>query len=329
MDPVFDFGMEATRWLQAAFPQLEGFFHFVSALGLEEFYLALLPLIYWSLNKRLGRSLAYVFLFANLFNPFFKHALRGPRPFWLDASVGLDVETSYGVPSGHVQAATTTYLFLAAWLRQRWVWLLAVLFILIMGISRIYLGVHFVHDAVAGFLIGAVVVAGYLIWRRRFAESFGKRILGYRLMVAALVPAIAAVLYVGVMLALGGPDTTVRWAAFLEDAELSSIEDMTTAVASLLGIGIGLMLESSRVRFRVEGPWWQRLLRYVIGIAVAVGIWAGLSAIFPRDPLWLAIPLRIVRYTLLTLWVAYYAPWVFVKLRLATADPAPEISVSL
>lgn len=329
MEPIFDFGLEASRWLQATFPQLESFFFVISLLGLEEFYLAFLPLVYWGLNKRLGRHLAYVFLFANLFNPFLKHAFRGPRPFWLDVGTGLDVETSYGVPSGHTQAATVTYLFLAVWLRKRWMWLVAVFMIVSMGISRVYLGVHFVHDVIAGFLIGALVIVGYLVWRQTWAEAFGKRILGYRLMVAVLIPLIAAGLYVGVLFLIGEPDLSVAWTDFTADAELSAVEGMTTAVSSLLGIGVGLVLEASRVRFRVAGTWWQRLLRYLLGMGIAFAIWAGLDAIFPDDPLWLAIPFRVVRYTLLTLWVAYYAPWTFVKLRLAEADPEPEITVSL
>ena len=104
---------------------------------------------------------------------------------------------------------------------------------------------------------------------------------------------------------------------------------MVTAVASLLGAGIGLVLEPSRVRFLVAGPIWQRAVRYLLGMAVAVAIWAGLGQVFPDDPLWLALPLRLLRYALLTLWVTYYAPWVFVKIRLAKATPDPGINLSL
>ncbi len=98
MDTLWDASLEATRWLQATYPQLAGFFTFISQLGLEEFYLAVIPLLYWSVDKQLGRHLAYVFLFVNALNPLFKHAFRGPRPFWLDASVELWPETSYGIP---------------------------------------------------------------------------------------------------------------------------------------------------------------------------------------------------------------------------------------
>ena len=321
MDALLQFGLDASRWLQTTLPQLESFFQFVSTLGIEEFYLALFPLVYWSIHKEAGRALAYVFLVGNVLNTALKHAFRQPRPFWLDPTLEKFTDGGYGIPSGHAQFTTTIYLFAAVWLRRRWVWLLAILMIVLMSISRVYLGSHFVHDVVAGFLVGLLVLVGYLLWRRRFATNFGKRILGQRLLAAITVPLLLTVVYLIIRLIIGEPDTNVEWAAFIPVAELESLEGMVTAVASLLGAGIGLVLESSRVRFLVAGSVWQRAARYLLGIIVAVVIWAGLGQLFPDDPLWLALPLRLLRYTLLTLWVTYYAPWTFVKLKLAKAKP--------
>lgn len=329
MQPVFDFGLEATRWLQTTFPQLRGFFVFISTLGIEEFYLAFFPLIYWSVHKRLGKHLAYVFLVSNLANSFLKHMLRGPRPFWLDDLLGLDDEFGYGVPSGHTQSATVIYFFLAAWIRRRWMWLLAIFMVVAMALSRVYLGVHFVHDVVAGFFVGVLILLAYWIWRQRLMAPFNKRILGFRLMVAVLVPLAAGALYAGLLLLLGAVDTAVSWSDFSEVAERSGIDAMTTAVGALLGMSIGIIWEGSRVRFRVEGLLWQRVARYGLGMVVALGIWAGLDAVFPEDPLWLAIPFRLLRYTLLTLWVSLYAPLIFVRIGLAAADPEPEIDLTL
>ncbi len=120
MDPIYEFGLNMTRYLQETFPQLEGFFTFISTLGLEEFYLSLFPLIYWCIHKTVGKMFAYVFLITNALNPLFKAGFRGPRPYWLDPSLEMWEETSYGVPSGHVQLATVTYLFLAGWISSRY-----------------------------------------------------------------------------------------------------------------------------------------------------------------------------------------------------------------
>ncbi|MAT96833.1 MAG: hypothetical protein CL608_06795 [Anaerolineaceae bacterium] len=329
MDALFQFGLDAIHWLQTTLPQLESFFQFISTLGLEEFYLAMLPLIYWSVHKEAGRALAYVFLLGNVLNNMLKHAFREPRPFWLDPTLERFTDYGYGIPSGHSQFTVTIYLFIAIWVRRRWVWLLALTLIILMPISRIYLGSHFIQDVVAGLLLGLLVLGGYYLWERRYGPGFSKRIMGQRLLAAVLVPLGLTAVYLIIRLIIGEPDTSVAWASHIPVAELDSVEGMVTAVASLLGTGIGLVLERSRVRFLVDGPIWQRAVRYLLGIAVAGAIWAGLGQLFPDEPLWLALPLRLLRYTLLTLWVTYYAPWTFVKLKLAQAKPDPGINLSL
>lgn len=329
MEPVFDFGLEATRWMQAVYPQLAGFFRFISSLGQETFFLAALPLIFWCWDKRLGSHLAYVFLVSHGLNSLGKHAFRGPRPFWLDSGVGLSEETSYGVPSGHTESAMVFYGFLALWLRKRWMTALAIFMVVAMGVSRIYLGVHFVHDVAAGLLVAVIVLAIYWFWREYGAERFGKRILGQRLLLAFLVPIGLAVMYTAVRFIIGAPDMSVSWSAFIPDAELEGLEAVATAVGALLGWGIGLNLEKSRVRFRTDGPLWQRAARYIVGMVVTLAFYFGLKVVFPEDPLWLGIILRIVRYTVTLLWVAYYGPMFFVRIRLATADPDPGIQMTL
>ena len=258
-----------------------------------------------------------------------KHGLRGPRPYWIDSSISLSTEPTYGIPSNHMQSATVIYLFLASQIRRSWVWLLAILFVLAMGVSRIYLGVHFVHDVVAGFLLGLLVLIGMWIWRGRWEQRFNKRILGFRLMIMVMVPMMIAIVYSGILFFIGEPNEAVSWAEFIPAAERESVEVMVTAVAALLGLGVGIIFEGSRVRFRVEGAFWKRFFRYVLGMIGAVAIWGGLRAVFPEDPTWLALPLRFIRYALLTSWVAYYAPWLFVKIGLADQDPKPEFKISL
>ncbi|MEJ2747013.1 MAG: phosphatase PAP2 family protein [Anaerolineae bacterium] len=329
MEPIFTFGLEATRWLQGTFPQLEGFFRFISALGQEEFYLIFLPLIYWCWDKRLGKYLVYVFLFSTGLNALGKHLLRGPRPYWLDASVGLSHFSDYGVPSGHTQLTTTIYGFLAGWLKRGWMTWLAIFMIVAMGLSRVFLGVHFVHDVVAGFLLGLLVLIGFFVWYRYGSERYNKLILGQKLLWSFVIPVAMAAVYVIGLLIIGKPNTAVPWAAFIPDAEREGIDAMATAFGALLGFGIGIHLEASRIRFKVDGPIWQRLVRYVLGLVVTTALWAGLRVVFPDDPLWLAIPLRVLRYMLVTLWMSYYGPALFVRLKLASASPEPEIKLTL
>lgn len=329
MESLHEMELALIRLFQESYPQLVGFFSFVSALGQEEFYLLAMPLIYWCINKPFGKQLGYLFLVSVAFNAIAKQAFRGPRPYWIDPSVGLSSQEEYGMPSNHAQAAAALYPFTAAWIRRRWVWVLAFLMILIMGASRAYLGVHFLSDVLGGYLLGFLLLAAAAGFWWYLAEAFSKRILGQKLLAAVLVPLLIGALYIVVRLLVGEPDTSLPWATEIPRAEREMVDSIATAVGALWGFGIGVALEASRVRFHSTGPLWQRALRFVLGIIVAVGLWAGLDAIFPDDPLWLAVPLRIIRYLLLTLWIAYYAPMLFVRLRLASADPQPEISMKI
>ena len=329
IDSLYGFSLEVTRLLQENYPQLEDFFILISSLGSLEFYLAVLPLIYWTINKPLGKQLGLLLFISVGLNTVLKQALRGPRPFWIDPRLGLLETGGYGIPSGHTQNATALLLLIAGWFRKGWLWLLAFLIIGLMGLSRIYLGDHFIHDVIAGFLIGLLLLVGYIIWRRYFASSFSKRILGQRLLVAVLVTVIMALVYIAVLLLIGAPDFSVPWSEYIPEAELASKTEMATAVGAMLGFSVGIILENSRVRFRHDGPLSKRVARYLLGIIVTVIIWRGLGLLFPAHPLWLAIPLRIFRYALVAFWASYYAPAIFVRLGLAEADPQPEIDLKL
>ena len=328
MDELYRLSIALTIWLQENYPQLVGLMTIITSLGEELFFLAALPAVYWSIDKRSGRQLGYIFLLSAATNNIAKALFRQPRPFWLDPSVRLRESESYGLPSGHTQHATAVYLLLALWVRRGWMWLLALVMILLMALSRIYLGVHFIQDIIGGFLLGLVVLGLFLFWQQAFAERFSRRILGRRLLIMIAIPTALSLAYGAALLLLGAPNLDVAWAEFVPAAELIAHKDVVSTVAGLLGFGVGMILESSRVRFRSDGPVWQRVVRYLLGIAVALGIW-GLRAVLPADPEWLALPLRFLRYLLLLLWVTYFGPWLFVKLRLAAADAESEVRIAL
>lgn len=96
-----------------------------------------------------------------------KHAFARPRP---DLFQEIATLHSYSFPSGHAMAAAAIYGMIAvvvARLAPRlrgWVTIGAVLLILLIGLSRIYLGVHWVTDVLAGYAAGATILLGGILW---------------------------------------------------------------------------------------------------------------------------------------------------------------------
>jgi hypothetical protein len=73
---------------------------------------------------------------------------------------------SYGLPSGHVSGAASFFLALAFFFRSRGVFVFAVCWIILMALSRMYLGRHFIADVLGGVAVGtfAVAVVTFLVY---------------------------------------------------------------------------------------------------------------------------------------------------------------------
>jgi undecaprenyl-diphosphatase len=98
-----------------------------------------------------------------LLNVLAKHVYARQRP---DLWLSIAPETTYSFPSGHAMGSMTlgAVAILLAW-RTRWRWpvaAVAVAFVLLVGLSRVYLGVHYPSDILAGWAIAcAWTVACY------------------------------------------------------------------------------------------------------------------------------------------------------------------------
>jgi len=77
-------------------------------------------------------------------------------------------------------------------------------------------------------------------------------------------------------------------------------------------LGVGVTLEGEWVRFSSAGPWSKRIVRFLAGLIVLLGLYFGLKAVLPEGLLF-----RVVRYALIGLWASLGAPWMFLRLGLA------------
>jgi membrane-associated phospholipid phosphatase len=101
-----------------------------------------------------------------------------PRPPATDA---VGVFSGYAFPSGHATDAAAVYGMLAVLLAAAFprrsakaaLWTVAVVVVGLVGLSRIYLGGHWLIDVLAGLAVGAAWSSS--LWRSSTARRFGER----------------------------------------------------------------------------------------------------------------------------------------------------------
>ena len=179
MEAIFDLGNAIIRFLQSLGVWLVYPMQIITFLGNEEFFLFVAPAVFWCLDATLGIRLGLGAMFSGVVNSAIKIGLRGPRPYWLDSSIrAYWTETSFGVPSGHAQNATVLWGLLAKSSAKKWVWAFCATIIVLIGLSRVYLGVHFPHDVLLGWITGALLLwviikfeGDFLHWFNHFRTS--------------------------------------------------------------------------------------------------------------------------------------------------------------
>lgn len=301
-----------------------------SFLGTEEFFMLILPALYWSIDAGLGLRVGVILLLSSGVNHALKLAFHGPRPYWFSQQVmALAVETSFGVPSGHAQTAAGVWGMLASGIKKRWAWLAAALIIFLIGLSRLYLAVHFPHDVILGWLFGGLLLWLTLRFWGAAAAWLDKRTLGQRILLA-----FAASLFMILLSLPGLLWLQANWqipAIWLQNAAQAfpegelpapvALSGAITPAATLFGLLAGLAWFNRRGGFSTAGPAWKRILRYVIGLVGVLVFYIGLKILFglfvPDGEALLAYILRYVRYALVGAWVSAGAPFVFILLKLA------------
>lgn len=291
-------------------------------LGDEQFYLIAILLVYWCIHKGLGQDLGILLVLSSFTNlatkSFFKHS----RPFWENASLRLSEANSFSTPSGHAQSSAALFgqvaWFIADKRRGRlWAVLLALLIVLVC-LSRVYLGVHFPGDVLWGAAVGLGLLALYNGLKPILLPRLKQFALGVHVLLALVT---AAVMLAVVALMLSIPfGTGQMFGEMYTEAWSSALSDAGTIAGLAFGLWIGLVLETRTVGFSVDGPLWQRALRYGIGVVGLAAIWLGLRVIFPQEPLALGLALRFVRYGLAMLWAIALWPWLFVRIGLGQRE---------
>ncbi len=292
MPDLIAWGLAGVQWVQTfRNPFFDNFFFAINLLGETNFYVATIPLLYWCIHKQIGRRYGLLIISSMYLNLSLKDFFAQPRPYQVDPNLYVPYkEPRFGIPSFHAHGTTVTWGYLATQFKTRGWWALAVAIPLLVSIGRMYVGVHFPQDAIAGVAIGLGSFVAYAAFEPRVGEWLNTRAsLAIKVAIAIIVPfALAAI-------------------------HLTS--DTGAAAGTLLGISVGFALEEEFVRFDTPGAVWKQVAKIAIGFIVLLALQESIKVFLPD-----AGANNFVRYASVGLWLALGAPWVFVRTRLAQAS---------
>ncbi len=325
MEAWMEWGIELIVQLQSLGTGLIEVMKLFTFMGDEEFYLLFMPVLVWCFDVSLGLRIGLILLTSAGINDAVKIAFGLPRPYWVSKAVkAYTTGSSFGLPSGHAQTAVATWGRVASWVVWRWVRVLLVIIILLISVSRWFLGVHFPMDTFVGWGIGAVILFAFVRWDKsvsaRVSEWRVTTQVGAGLLISLLLLALTVI-----SLAFLAPDTIPSsWESFAESAtpesgpiDPLSIVPAVSIAGTLFGITTGAALLYQWGGFHPGGRWYLRAARYLVGLVGMVVVFYGLRMIFPGGDDAVSMTLRYLRYALTGFWALYLAPRLFVLIRIA------------
>lgn len=259
------------------FPALTGFMSAITYLGDELCFMAISILFLWCINKRVGFYIFIVGLYGTFINQFMKLWFRIPRPWILDPELkivesAVGAATGYSFPSGHTQNSVGTFASLAISTDKKWLRWLALVLLILVPFSRMYLGVHTPLDVSVAFLTAVALSIGLYFCFRNDAV-FEKSIVYVLAGLITLAAAYALFVF------------CYEFPADIDPHNMSSgVKNACTVGGTSLAFVFVYFYDKKKLNFSTEAPLLGQILKFVLGLALVIAIKSGakpvLNALF-------------------------------------------------
>lgn len=281
-----EFQADIIRAIQTvASPALDIIFQIITMIGEDFFIVIVATFIYWCFNKEMGYWMCWCLSFGNLLTGSLKVVFKVERPIGVEGIRTLREQTApgYSFPSGHTHASANFFTSVARAVNRKRFWALAFIVPAIVGVSRLYLGVHWPMDVLGGYIIGIAVPI--LLWfvYRKYARY---KPLMFLLSALVFIP----------FFFLGGMDDISFWKSF----------------GFSLGVAAGAFIENKFIRFNIDDvPTKKRAVRYVGGIILVLIVYVGLKAVLPTGPIYSLIRYFCIPVAAMAVWPAIFKKFNF------------------
>ena len=294
--------MDFLYWLEGIrMPVLNEFMLAITTLGEETAFLAMALIFFWCVDKKRGYLLMSVGFLGTMFNQFMKLWFRIPRPWVLDENFTIleqarEAASGYSFPSGHTTSAVGTFGSIAVSSRKRWVQVLSVTVAVLVGISRMYIGVHTPADV----LVGALTSILLIVLLRNVVLSGSEK--GMKVIIAVMI-AVAIGLLAFVELYPFPADVDVH---NLE----SGLKNAYTMIGCMVGVAVVYTVDIKYLDFQTKAVWWAQILKATLGLLLVLAVKEGLRS--PLDAMFAGNMIaRAVRYFLIVIVAGIIWPLTF------------------
>lgn len=264
-------------------PFFDKLFEIITFLGGQEVLIIIVVIVYFIVSKKIGQRIAFSVFGSLLLNNTLKSIINRIRPFRhpnANYTLSDNVTThasGQSFPSGHSQNVSVTYTSIAIAFNRRPIWILSIVAICLVGISRIVLGVHYPTDVVVGITLGisCAFLGAYL--HQKAEEDIKRQMILYLIVAIIFSPFIIFFLT-------------------KDNLDYPRYKDLFTSYSFFIGYIIAVWLDSKFVNFDCHNPLKKRIFRAIIALVIIVGIQFGLKVILPKDN----VLLDMLRYFLLS-----------------------------
>lgn len=257
----------------------------VTTLGEETAFLVIGLILFWCVDKKKGYFVMSVGFLGTMLSQMMKLYFRIPRPWVLNPEFTIleqarEAAAGYSFPSGHTQTAVGTFGAIAAGSDKKAVRWVCIFLAVLVGFSRMYVGVHTPTDVLVG---AALALALVFLLKKPVLSGDLKGMKG----VFAAMSVVAVVFFAFVHL----------W-NFPVDMDPHNMESGMKNAYTMLGCTTGIALvylvDRTKLNFSVKAVWWVQILKAVIGLLLVLAVKEGLRS--PLEMLLPVYPARAVRY---------------------------------
>ncbi|MCK5141022.1 MAG: phosphatase PAP2 family protein [Candidatus Heimdallarchaeota archaeon] len=285
---------------------LELVMYIITWLGELLVYIGMLLFLYYLWDKKRTFRAMSLLITSAVVNTATKAIFNLERPPEYKHSDFID-EISSGLPSGHAQLSTTIWGMLGIFLKKVMI-VFAILLPLLIGFSRIYLGVHWFTDVIMGYGIALIILALYIFLGEYIENFLNEKSTIIKILVVIAICAIFAILVIFLLLNRVNNDTEL-------------ISGSLKLIVLLAALSISYSVEGSLINFSNEiDKWWKYIVRILIGGAIFGIFYFGVSMLFDlaiNTVAWVGIELTLdlIRYAMLGPACLLLAPWIMMKLK--------------